>query len=235
MKFERKVHILLAMVCFILCFTITLQYKSVTRNMSIEKESLSKDKEMETNLINARQQSIDLQKENLQLQTDLEAYRREAASNSDGAEALKKEMEKYRTMSGLTTVKGPGVTVDVEDSTKSDNQTAIVHDTDILMIINELYGAGAEAISINGERLVISSPIRCVGNTIMINNKRCSSPYKIRAIGDSEALYSAVNMRGGICEQLKKDSLGVNVTKNSSLTIEKYNGVIDLNYVEDAE
>ena len=63
MKFKRKVHILLAMVCFILCFAITLQYKSVTRNNSIEKEATNSNTEMENNLINARQQNIDLQKE----------------------------------------------------------------------------------------------------------------------------------------------------------------------------
>ena len=237
MKFKRKVHILLAMVCFILCFAITLQYKSVTRNQSLEKESLSRDNDMENNLINARQQNIDLQKENMQLHTDLEAYRKEAASNSDGAEALKKEMEKYRTMSGLTNVKGPGITIEVADSTKTDtaSDSGIVHDTDLLSLVNELYAAGAEAVCINEERLIISSPIRCVGNTIMVNNKRCSSPYKIKAIGDSEALYTAINMRGGICEQMKRDSLGVNVTKNSSLTMEKYNGVIDMNYAEDSQ
>ncbi len=238
MRFKRKVHILIAMVCFILCFTITLQYKSVTRNASIEKEALTRDAEMETGLINARQQNIDLQKENMQLQTDLEAYRKEIASNSDGAETLKKEMEKYRTMSGLTNVKGPGITVELSDSTKVDaasDDSSIVHDTDLLSLVNELFGAGAEAVSINEERLIISSPIRCVGNTIMVNNKRCSSPYKVKAIGDSEALFTAINIRGGICEQLKKDSIGVNVTKNSALTIEKYNGIIDLNYAEDTK
>ena len=238
MKFKRKVHILLAMICFILCFAITLQYKSVTRNQTIEKETATRNNEMETNLINARQQNIDLQKENMQLQTDLESYRREAASNSDGAETLKNEMEKYRTLSGLTNVKGPGITIELSDSVKLEGTTddsSIVHDTDLMSLVNELFAAGAEAVCINDERMIISSPIRCVGNTIMVNNKRCSSPFKIKAIGDSEALYSAVNMRGGICEQMKKDSLGVNVTKNSTLTIEKYTGVIGLNYAEDVK
>ncbi len=230
---------MVAIVCFILCFTITLQYKSVTLNNSIKETQNNEHLAVEEKLMNANLQIIDLQKENMQLASDIEIYRKQAASTSDGASALKSELEKNLTLSGFTNVEGPGVTVVVADSKIADpnitNESLIVHDSDLRAIVTELYGAGAEAISINGERLIISTSIRCVGNTIMVNNKRCASPYTLKAIGDASAMESALNMRGGIVDELKNSTIQVNVTKNANVKIDKYTGAVELYYAADAE
>jgi len=239
MRFKRKVYILLAILCFLLSFGVTLQYKSVTRNQSIENEKPPRDEEAETRLMNANQQIIDLQKENMQLTSDIEIYRREMASNSSGAEALKAELEKHRTMSGFTNVEGPGIVLEISDSVAEDSmlpdEALIVHDTDLRTVVNELWGAGAEAVSINEERVIITTPIRCVGNTIMVNNKRCSSPYEIKAIGDADTMETALNIRGGILDELRDSTIGVNVTKNTKMKIGKYMGTVELYYAEDSE
>ena len=239
MIFKRKITILLAIVYFLLSFTIMLQLKSVTRNDSIEHDDDKLNEEADTRLMNANQQIIDLQKENMQLTSDIEIYRREMASNSDGAEALKSELEKHRTMSGFTNVEGDGVVIEVADSTtESENYNddeLIVHDSDLRTIVNELFGAGAEAVSINEERIIINTPIRCVGNTIMVNNKRCSSPYVIRAIGDADTMETALKIRGGIVDELMDSTISVNITKNAKVKIGKYMGTVELYYATDSE
>ena len=239
MMFKRKINILLAIVCFLLSFAIMLQLKSVTRNDSIEHDDDKLIEEADTRLMNANQQIIDLQKENMQLTSDIEIYRREMASNSDGAEALKSELEKHRTLSGFTNVEGDGVVIEVADSTLESegytNDELIVHDSDLRTIVNELFGAGAEAVSINEERIIINTPIRCVGNTIMVNNKRCSSPYVIRAIGDADTMETALKIRGGIVDELIDSTISVNITKNAKVKIGKYMGTVELYYATDSE
>ena len=64
----------------------------------------------------------------------------------------------------------------------------IIHDDDLLRVINELRAAGAEAIAINGERIVAMSEIRCAGPTLSVNNNRSAPPYEIKAIGNPNNL-----------------------------------------------
>ena len=149
MHLKKKVNFLTAIVCFILCFTITLQYKSVTRNKSMNTSQVQRNEELQTQLINANQDNIDLKRENLQLATDLEAYRSEAAENSNGANTLKKELDNALMLAGLTTVEGSGVTVTISDSKAKvaegeDPSSYIIHDTDLRAVANELFTAGAE-------------------------------------------------------------------------------------------
>ena len=92
-------------------------------------------------------------------------------------------------LAGLTSVEGGGVQVTLSDSTQTNNLTEnanayVIHDLDILQVINELRDAGAEAISLNGERVVSTSEVRYAGSTVSINNNRYAAPFVIKAIGD---------------------------------------------------
>lgn len=237
MHFKKKVQILIAFICFVLFFAATLQYKSVTKNNSIATGQLQRNEDLQNQLVNANKDIIDLQLENMQLTTDLEAYRSEAAKNSDGSNALKQELDNALMLAGLTTVQGSGVVVTVSDSkaavpADADKSAYIVHDSDLRDIVNELCAAGAEAISINSERIISTSSIRCVGNTILVNNKRCASPFEIKAIGDQSTLESGLNIREGITDVLKLYKIDVNVTKMSKITIEKFGGAASFKYAE---
>ena len=77
-----------------------------------------------------------------------------------------------------------------------------MHQDDILRILNELRSAGAEALSVNDQRVLATSEIRCAGNTVSINNTRTAAPFVIKAIGDPEQLESGIKMRGGIFDDL---------------------------------
>ncbi|MGI4791019.1 MAG: DUF881 domain-containing protein [Janthinobacterium lividum] len=115
-------------------------------------------------------------------------------------------------LAGLTPVQGPGVIVTLTDSKKLLPKVLpsgiappnIIHDTDINQVLNELKAAGAEAIAVNGQRIVTTSAVRCAGRDVYVNNTPLLAPYTIKAIGDSRALETALNIPGGIASQIKQ-------------------------------
>lgn len=138
-------------------------------------------------------------------------------------------------LTGAIPLVGIGVTVTVNDSKKSleagDNPAnGIVHNEDLLKITNELRSSGAEAISINDNRLITNSEISCAGPTILINKNRITPPFEIRAIGKAENMISALNMRGGIIETLKFFGLEIKIEKSNAVKIPAYNGIVDFKY-----
>ena len=173
-----------------------------------------------------------------QLQSELELYRQQAASGDEGSEALKTELEQMEITAGLTDVEGPGVTVVLEDSTQAnvtgDEADYLIHDNDILSVINELRSAGAEAISLNGERILATSEVRCTGAVVTVNGRRYAAPYVIFAIGDPDTLYSALTMRNGVVDILSQWGITVRVTASDQLLIPAYSGTVDYQYAKPA-
>ena len=171
-----------------------------------------------------------------QLQSELELYRQQAASGDEGSEALKTELEQMEITAGLTDVEGPGVTVVLEDSTQAnvtgDEADYLIHDNDILSVINELRSAGAEAISLNGERILATSEVRCTGAVVTVNGRRYAAPYVIFAIGDPDTLYSALTMRNGVVDILSQWGITVRVTASDQLLIPAYSGTVDYQYAK---
>lgn len=138
-------------------------------------------------------------------------------------------------MAGTMAVKGPGVVLTVEDSKRSisaaeNTNLYIIHDEDMLKIINELKAAGAEAISINDQRLIATSEIRCAGPTVSVNNTRISAPFVIKAVGDAKNMENAVKMRGGVAESLSVWGISLSVKKESSIVVPAYKGSVQFKY-----
>ena len=169
-----------------------------------------------------------------QLQGELARYRDQAASGQAGSEALRAELDQLEITAGLTDVEAPGVSVILEDSSSSnltgDEADYLIHDSDLLSVINELRSAGAEAISLNGERILATSEVRCTGAVVTVNGRRYAAPYVIFAIGDKDTLYNALTMRSGVVDVLSQWGITVKVTANDLLLIPKYNGSISYEY-----
>ena len=108
----------------------------------------------------------------------------------------------------------------------------VIHDDDILRVINELRAAGAEAISINGQRLVGTSEIRCAGPTLSVNNVRSAAPFEIHAIGDKTTLENALKMRGGVVETLKVWGIQLEITASDAVYVPPYKGIRKYEYAE---
>ncbi len=234
---NKKLQLALAGVFFLLSFIITLQFKSVYKNSAISTMQFKRLEEVQQQLIKEQEKNVDLNKQLLEANNSLQIYRNEAEQNNEGNKALTAEMDRYMILAGLTEVEGPGVTVTVSDSKVAASETItesayIIHDSDLRSIVNELNSAGAEAISINGERIVSNSEIRCVGSTITINGNKYAPPYVIKAIGDSSTMEAALNIRGGVVEELKFYNLEIKVSKTAKQTVEKYNGILNFKYAE---
>ena len=103
----------------------------------------------------------------------------------------------YRQISGLTELVGPGVEVIIDDSNRDlslweDVNDVLVHDSDVLLILNDLLAAGAEAISLNGHRIVHTSAVSCGGYIVHVNGVPAAKPFRIQAIGDPAVLSAAM-------------------------------------------
>lgn len=148
------------------------------------------------------------------------------------------EMDSSRIIAGIQAVSGSGVEVTLNDSNVilqpgQDPNLYVLHDEDVLRVLNELKAAGAEAIALNGVRLIATSEIRCIGPTILTNkNKRLPAPFTINAIGNPQTLENSLFMKGGVVEQLKIWGIQVQVRKQANLEIPGFSGAITFEYAK---
>ena len=227
-QMQNKGELAGMVVCVVVGFLLAAQLRSVKLAGAADATNASR---LET-LQNLYNEVVD-QKDGLadqvkQLQGELELYREQAASGEAGSQALKAELEQLEIT--------PGVTIILEDSSLA-NVTGIeadylIHDNDLLSVINELRSAGAEAISLNGERILATSEVRCTGAVVTVNGRRYAAPYVVFAIGDPDALYSALTMRNGVVDVLSQWGITVKVTASDQLLIPKYNGTVEYQYAK---
>ncbi len=128
----------------------------------------------------------------------IQLYENIARDDKNIIDLLDKELKKTKLIAGFVDVKGPGIIVKMEDNNSEDAfgqsyDLDLIHDADVLRIINDLKEAGAEAISINGQRVLSISEIKCGGPIIRINGKSIGTPIYIKAIGDPKLLSAAIN------------------------------------------
>lgn len=88
-------------------------------------------------------------------------------------------------------------------------------------MLNELKISGAQAIAINGQRVLASSYIRCNGPVITIDGTQHPAPFVIEAVGDSDTLMASLNLNGGVVDQLLNDNIVVSLEENQKLTMPK--------------
>ena len=155
------------------------------------------------------------------------------AKGEDQVEILQDELAETRIMAGLTAAVGPGISIEMSDSQKPsaglvDPNVFLIHDDDVLKVVNELFAAGAEAVSINGERVVSTTEIRCAGPVFLVNGTRIAPPLKILAIGDSKTLDSSLKMRGGVIDNLSLWGIEIKTKIEEEITIPAYSGSLIL-------
>ena len=139
---------------------------------------------------------------------------------------------------GQVSLEGPGIIISMYDNPEErsfdfDLNNDIIHDIDILNIINDLKVAGAEAISVNGQRVISTSEIKCAGPTIRINGRTSATPFIIKAIGDPKSLVASVNAPGTNGDILKNVyNKGFDITVEDLITIPGYKGILNFKYAK---
>lgn len=171
------------------------------------------------------------------LRNQLRAYEQGSVQGRVPLEALGHQLEQLRQLAGLVPVVGPGVVVELHDSPHplrpgDDPNTVILHYTDLVGVINELWASGAEAVAVNGERVIASTGLNCVGTTILCNIKRVAPPYRIAAIGDPQKLVPYLQRSDGVLESLRAFGFPVKISPAPRLTVPAYRGSYRFTYAQ---
>lgn len=214
-------------ICVLLGILLVAQFR-ITE--TIQKDTLSYQR---VEILADKLRQVEHEKESLKLEL-------KKLQKDNSAEVSIQEINILKMNANMLEVAGPGVVVTLNDSKAlskpSESQNPyLIHDEDLLKTINELRAAGAEAISLNEERIIATSEIRCAGPTVSVNNNRSSPPYVIKAIGNPKTLEAALNMRGGIVETLKVWGINVSVTIENPVVIKPYSGEFRYKYAKAAK
>lgn len=237
MKKMTRAQIAIGLVCMVMVYAVTCQLTSVRMNDDVTSPEKIRVEDLQNQLTTEKEKNADLTNQLLESQRSLEAYRTEATNRGELNAVMKDELDKARLLGGTTEVEGQGVIITVTDSSVPSTEIQqgayeqyIVHDSDLRMILTELAGAGAEAMSINGQRIISTTAVRCVGNTIMVNDVKIAPPFEIRAIGESNTLEAGMLIKGGVSDYLKSWNVEMVVKKSSKVTVPRYTGIVNFKY-----
>ncbi len=170
-----------------------------------------------------------LEQQIVELRDQVRAYEQGTVAGRTKLARLGAQVEQLRLQAGFTALEGPGVQIELSDSPNplrpgDDPNTVLVHYTDLQAVTNELFASGAEAVAINGERVVVTTGINCVGTTILCNIKRIAPPYRVVAIGPPDAMLAYLRRPAGAVETLRAFGFPVKVTRAAHLIVPAYRG-----------
>jgi uncharacterized protein YlxW (UPF0749 family) len=194
---------------FLLCILIVSLIITGFRKAEAEKINLEKKREEEIKLEKiSLKQNIDELKLSIINKKEQFSSLEDSKENKSLRNTMEKQLQVVKELSGYSDLVGPGIYISITDNQSNHivGETVmsdIVHDSDILSIINDLKVAGAEAISINGERVLSTTGINCGGPVILVNQESLTAPFVIKAIGDPKLLYAAVTAKGTTAYILK--------------------------------
>ncbi len=235
-----KVALTLGIVCFILTIAICIQLKTIDDTNSTVNQTLTSN-ELRDQVLKWKEKydkaSVDLEKS----EQELENIRLDASKNDEASIKKEEEIKLANTFLGLTDVTGNGIVITLRDNNNVKKSSIspldniefyLVHAGDLVEVVNALRNAGAEAISINGQRITNYTAIYCAGNVVVVNGEKISSPIQIKAIGSPELLYGSLIIPGGYLEMMEETGVVVDIKKSENITINKFDGVINSQYMK---
>ena len=233
---KKQIAITLGIMCFLLTAAICVQIRTMNTASSTVSQTLS-DNGLRDEVLRMKERYDNTSNELENAQKELEKVRQAATQNDSEAEKKEQELKENNMILGNTNVTGEGVQVVLADavniSSSLNAAEQIIHYGDIQDVVNELRNAGAEAIEVNGQRIVNTTAITCEGNIIKINGERVGSPFIIKAIGSKELLYGALERAGSYLDWIRDPGNTATVTKEDNITINRYTGVISQEYLHE--
>ena len=237
---KKLISLILGLMCLVLTYGIAVQIKTVNGTGTTISTN-AKENELRDAVLKSKEKYDNLYAELERMEKQLETERTNLTQNNAELTELENTIKAGNKVVGLSEVTGNGLVITVNDNQKislnswlADPNLLIVHDTDLIYIVNELKNAGAEAISINEQRIVTTSSIECDGNVIMVNGEKIGAPFEIKAIGLPEALIS-IDRFGGYLDYLKEERYLDVIVKRADkeeITIPKYTGIMKFEYAE---
>jgi uncharacterized protein YlxW (UPF0749 family) len=190
-----------------------------------------------------RERSDELQAKVAALNQEIDRLSRQVDDSS--VVRVQGQVDALRQPANVAPVAGPGLTVVLDDAPKSEIEKArdnredenelVVHQQDIQAVVNALWAGGAEAMTIQDQRVISTTGVKCVGNTIFLHGVTYSPPYRISAIGDPAALRASLDASDYIAaylEVVQSRGLGYEVVPSVRLELPAYEGSTTLKYAE---
>ena len=193
---------------------------------------LVKLKQYEEELKRLRAEKEDALQELITLEDRMKLIESEQAAEDEFIKNLVADLEKFKLAAGVLDAFGPGVVISIKDSAYTDDYqddygSILYNSEQLLSLVNKLKEAGAEAISINEQRIVGTTEISLAGNGININGTATAQPYTVKAIGNPETMEAALTIRGGVIDVMKRNyNWIVDIEQREELSISRYIGVI---------
>ena len=230
---NNKIAIVLGVVCCILVISVFTQMKTVNNMENSVGTTLSANSELIDEVLSAQEDYDKLYAQLEKAEEELELIRTIATAGNQDATEAEAELKENNMLLGLTDVKGEGIVITLDDNRNVETDDInlsqyLVHEQDLLQIVNELFNAEAEAISINEHRVTNITAIRCDGNIIRVNGQVITVPIKIQAIC-SKAIRNTLIRPGGYIQRMVDEGVFVDIKTSDELgeeiVIPKYNGV----------
>jgi uncharacterized protein YlxW (UPF0749 family) len=196
-----------------------------------------------TDLISEEQRTVDAEERRASaLRSSVGLVQAAAAAGNSRVAAERARGDALAPAAGLTAVAGPGVTVRLNDAPRRDGMPPasdnpddlVVHQQDVQAVVNALWAGGAEAMTLMGQRVISTSAVRCVGNTIVLHGRVYSPPFVVSAIGDPTRLRVALDQEPGVeffRTFVDRFGLGYSVRTSSALKLPAYDGPLELPHV----
>ena len=221
----------------ILVMAICIQIKTIESASSTVGTTLNDNRSLKDELlvIQAKYETVKRTLENKQ--KELEKTRLSASTTNETDKKNEEEIKNNQKLLGLTEVSGPGFVITLEENREINVNEVLnisgylVHEEDLLYIVNELFNAGADAVSINDQRIVSTTAIQCDGNILRINGKMVGAPITIKAIGYPERLDGALNRPGGYLQIMADSGIKITTSRSEDITVPKYEGVYSAEYL----
>ncbi len=227
-KGKITLTITIGIACLALVTVMFMQFKIVNQ-VDLNQLEVMREEELRTELANWKQKYEEAQTQYEQKSQTLEEYNQKEASDSETAQLVEKELAQVNLLLGKTEVQGNGIEIKITENASA--ETSITSDN-LNMIVNSLREAGAEAISINNERIINMSDIVMANNIIRVNQQRILAPYIIKAIGNQTYLESSLLGNGGEADKLIKLGHKVEIQKDNHVKIPSYDKELTTKYIE---
>ena len=221
----RKSKGVLFVVFLLFGMIITMQFRTILLAQQQNGMGHSSVQSLSSELDQVKNEGLRLLEELQKLEEEKAEIMRQISNDGNPViNELLSDKNELQIVNGLTDVKGSGVIITLNDAparTEMDPRQLIIHDSDIIRILNELRAAGAQALAINDERILATSKQICAGPTILINQNRYPVPYVVKAIGDPDALYDAIEQSEAVIIMRIYD-IQVDIRKESEIIIPRY-------------
>ena len=233
-KGKITMTITIGIACFVLVLVMFMQFKIVNETDITSIENM-RETELRTELANWKSKYDEVNAQYEDTQSKIEEYKQTKESNEETEKLVDEELLAVNMNLGKTDVEGEGIEIILKET--DNEEISQINADDLLVIVNALKLAGAEAISINDERIInMSDIVNINANTddlfVRINGQRILAPYVIKSIGNPTYLESELLGNGGYVDQLRTIGHDVSIEKKDNIKILKYNDEITTKYIQ---